>query len=800
MPRFHRRIAVPSLCATLALALSSLIAPSGRGSVPRSVLDGMGIDTSLRFASSPSLTQRALGGLGDQLAFEPNVGQADPAVRYLARGAGYTLFLTDDGATLVLPRSSPLRPGTRGTGLPSPASRVGALPRQLLPIPDDATTVVTVRVAGATARPRLVASGRLPGIRNYYIGADPRRWRTRIPTYARIAYQGVLPDADMVFYGDKAGHPEYDLVLHPGADPARVRLKVTAERIDAHGVRPFAARLNAVGDLVLRNGRGDVVLRQGHPLAYQVVGGVQCPVKARYVVDGQGRFGMAMGAYDRRRSLVVDPPLVADSNTVGGNGFAHVVDHAGRLYVTSLSETATFPPPSPHAFQRTVPRGDTTAFVSVLSPDGRTLLSSTFLSGRTTGSGGTAIALDATGNVVLAGETGAVDGPSDFPATPGSYVSNRNADLFVAKLLPDGSRLLFSAIFGGGDDAMDALAVDGAGNAYVTGSANRKGATGFPTTAGAVGRVPDPSGNAFALKLSADGRRLVYSTLLGGHDEGTGIAVDRTGHAYVVGNVTADSPPFPVTTGASRSASRVGQDAFVVELGPDGRLIYGRLLSDDRSSTSATGVALDPAGRAVVVGGVGQVSAAVPATPATYHTIGHDVYVAALAPGGAHLAYAARFGGLIPDRTSATRLTDTADEGTGVAVDGTGRLYVTGSTNTTDFPTTRRPYGAAQGGVFLVVLSPGAQAAVYSARIGGSGHLNSQGGGSAETTELVNDTGGGVVVDAVGNAYITGTDNSTDKGNFPTTPGAFQRSGGGGAVVAKFSPAGGLLYSTFFGG
>jgi len=84
-------------------------------------------------------------------------------------------------------------------------------------------------------------------------------------------------------------------------------------------------------------------------------------------------------------------------------------------------------------------------------------------------------------------------------------------------------------------------------------------------------------------------------------------------------------------------------------------------------------------------------------------------------------------------------------------------------------------------------------------RIGGSGHLNSQGGGSAETTELVNDTGGGVVVDAAGNAYITGTDNSTDKGDFPTTPGAFHRRGGGGAVVAKVSPAGALLYSTFFG-
>ncbi len=203
MPRFrvYRRTVVPSLCAMLALALSGLLVPSGRGPVPCSACAGTGLDMRARVGTVLAATQRVTGWWWkDQPAFEPNVGQADPRVRYLARGAGYTLFLTDDGATLVLPRSSAPRPRTRGTGRPSSASGVGALARQLLPTPDDATTVVTVRLVGAAVRPRLVASGRLPGIVNYYIRADPRRWHTRIPTYARVAYRGMLPGVDMVFY------------------------------------------------------------------------------------------------------------------------------------------------------------------------------------------------------------------------------------------------------------------------------------------------------------------------------------------------------------------------------------------------------------------------------------------------------------------------------------------------------------------------------------------------------------------------------------------------------------------------
>jgi len=193
-PHSRRRTAVPSLCAMFALALSGLLVPSGRGPIPRPVLDGTGIEMSPRFASSPSSMQRVTGGgRGDQLAFEPNVGQADRRVRYLARGAGYTLFLTDDGATLVLPRSPVRGLRTRGASMQPPTTDVGLRARHLLLTLDDATTVVTVRLVGATVRPRLVASGRLPGVVNYYIGADPRRWRTHIPTYARVAYQGVLP-------------------------------------------------------------------------------------------------------------------------------------------------------------------------------------------------------------------------------------------------------------------------------------------------------------------------------------------------------------------------------------------------------------------------------------------------------------------------------------------------------------------------------------------------------------------------------------------------------------------------------
>ena len=678
------------------------------------------------------------------VSFEPNVGQAALPVRFLARGRGYILDLTADGATLTLASSQ---------------ARSSVAPGGQAPLPTPRTAVVQRAFLGANSAAAMQAEGRQPGVSNYLRGADPGAWRTGVPHYSRVRYRGIYPGVDLVYYG--AGQElEYDVVLAAGANPRAIRLAFA-------GVQGL--RVDGAGNLALRTAAGTLVERA--PLAYQLGPHGRTPVAAQIVLRGRDEVGFALAEYDRHRSLVIDPVLRYSTHLGGSDGGYTVgagiaVDRTGAAYVTGTTFSNTFPT-TPDGLFRTAPRsGDVDAFVTKLSPDGRRLLYSTYLGGRGYDAGAS-IAVDRAGAAYVTGATSS----RDFPTTRGAFettLKGAGGHAFVAKLSPDGRRLLYSTLLGGkGIERGRGVAVDRTGAAYVIGETNSRD---FPTTRGAFQAANKGGGyDPFVTKLSPNGRRLLYSTFLSGSyrdgDTGAGIAVDGTGAAYVTG--LAGSPDFPTTRGAFQSSSKSGTgSAYVAKLTANGRrLLYSTLLGG-RGTTLGNGIAVDKAGAAYVTGATSALD--FPTTRGAFQTIlqpgDTDAYVTKLSPDGHQLLYSTLLGG------RGTTL------GNGIAVDRAGVAYVTGTTNVTSFPLTRdalpTAHLAGEGHAFVAELAPLGQRLLYATYVGGTG----------------TEKGRGVAVDASGAAYITG---ETDSHDFPSTPGALQtvsRAGATDAFIITLAP------------
>jgi hypothetical protein len=540
------------------------------------------------------------------LSFEINQGQTHPSVQFAAHGGGYNLFLTANSAILTL-----RRPDTSaGHGPPASETR----------------DVVGLQLVGANPLAQAVGQQQLVTKTNYLLGNDPRQWRTNIPNYGRVFYQGVYPGVDEVYYGNNQGLLETDFVVAPGTDPSVIR--VAAQAVTG-------LRLSPEGDLMLGTGGGDVV--QNAPVIYQDVNGVRRGVTGRYVLQGGNTFAFQVGAYDRTRPLVIDPVLVY-STYLGGSledvAYGIGVDGAGNAYVAGHTYSTDFPTANP--LQSTMSRSPYgTAFVSKLSADGTALLYSTYLggSGRHDPDHGdsadyaSSIAVDNAGDAYVTGYTTSTDFPtahalqsSNPEYNPGIYWTQPT--VFLSKLSADGRSLTYSTYLGGtgaslGGEAGNGIAIDSYGNAYITGYTY---SSNFPTanalqTSNAAFRAG--LGNAFVSKLSWDGTALglTYSTYLGGSgggvlgDAGDGIAVDSSsGSAYVTG--FAGSRDFPLASPLQSSNRGLDGDAFVSKLSADGRaLTYSTFLGGsgytnrgDVLGDTGYGIALGNSGEAYVTG------------------------------------------------------------------------------------------------------------------------------------------------------------------------------------------------------
>jgi hypothetical protein len=688
-----------------------------------------------------------------QLHFEANRGQTHKDVRFLSRGPGYSLYLTSGEAVLMLTRPNP---DEKKRDVQSRRERGAKTP----------VKSVALRMSLVGAAPEPVVSGleEQPGTANYFIGKDSAKWLTKVPTYARVHYRGVYPGIDLLYYGNQR-QLEYDFVVAPGADPKKIVLGFKgADKLE----------IDAKGELVLHAPGGDI--RQHKPIIYQNIDGSRREIAGGYVRKGANRVGFQVAAYDCGQPLVIDPVL-SYSTYLGGSGFnwggGIAVDADGNAYVVGWTDSSNVPT-TPGAFQTTFGGGTRVdTFVTKLNPTGSALVYSTYLGGN--GSDvGRKIAVDGVGNAYVVGQTLS----SNFPTTAGAFQTSFGggySDAFVTKLNPTGSALVYSTYLGGtGEDDGSGISVDADGNAYVAGFTQ---SADLPTTAGAFQtNFGGGYGDAFVAKLDPTGSTLVYSTYLGGTDSDAagnpGLAVDASGNAYVTSETV--STDFPTTAGAFQATLPGFQNAFVTKLDPTGSaLVYSTYLGGSYSDWTQA-IAVDAEGNAYVTGATR--SRDFPTTAGAFQTTfgggKSDAIVTKLNATGTALVYSTFLGG------------SGKDYGSAIAVDTAGNAFVTGTTNSSDFPTTITAFQTSFGGGTREVFSGdlGGDAIVTKLNADGSALVYSTYLGGSE-----NDYGRGIALDANPNAYVSGSTSSY--WNFPTTAGAFQTglAGSTDAFVAKIS-------------
>ncbi len=717
------------------------------------------------------------------LSFEMNQGQADSAVRYLCRGNGYSFYLLADEVVLSLAGSASTKENEQN---PASARTSTTLTKN--------HSVIRMQLENANPEPRMSGLDQLPGKTQYFIGNDPTLWRTGITNFARVAYQDIYPGIDLIYYGNQ-NQIEHDFVVSPGADPDAIKIRI-------QGAEELAT--DDEGNVNLTTGTESVLLKK--PYIYQQIENQKRTIPGQYAVLADNRtIGFKVGRYDTDRPLIIDPVLVYSTKLGAGlesAGRAIAVDNQGCAYVTGRTQDSNFPVTT-GAFQSERGTGGTgynqnyDAFVTKFNTDGSIVLYSTYLGGKNHDDEALGIAVDNQGNAFVTG----VAWSTDFPTTSGAFQLQSNesrfdwfhGEVFVAKLNPTGTALLYSTYLGGEEgDCGTAIAVNAQGEAFVTGYTSSEH---FPVTAGAFCTFNSEVelGDAFVAKLNTEGSRLIYSTLLGaktseelwlyGTAAGTGIAVDAEGNAFITGETGL---LFPTTPGSYQSEGY----CFVAKLNSSGsRLIYSTCLGSTGGSTSANklrGIAIDNDGCAYVTGY--NWSGDFPVTAGAFQaSLGSeyikDAVVTKLNSTGSGVLYSSYFGG------------NKNDQGTGIAVDNQGRIYIVGVTESDNLPIKDGFQSTLKGNndAFVAIFDPshtGEASLIYSTYLGGSNSEVDQGVVTMSSTDWYDDLigdffgiwSGGIAVDAMGNAYVTGFTNSED---FPTTEQAFQRERRFVAFVAK---------------
>ena len=583
------------------------------------------------------------------LVFEPNQGQASSEVKWIARGRGYRLYITSDGATIVLRDADAVSPRKS-------LSPISFAPTQMPNIPQEApTSVMRMKLNGSRGWNAVTGLEPTGGVSNYLLGNDPKQWQVNIPHYARLQTAGVYDGIDLVLYSH-GGELEYDFVVAPYADPKQIRLAF--DGVDR-------MRVDGRGDLLLITAES-TELRQLRPRVYQQFGNQQIEVAGAYEILDRKQATFALASYDRRRPLVIDPTVTYTTFLAGSNqdiAQAVAVDGAGNAYVTGFTSSVDFPTVGPIRMDQ--PGDD--AFVTKLSPTG-SILFSTYLGGGKTDCGA-GIAVDSTGVYV----TGWTQSP-DFPTQNPFIAFSGPQKAFVTKLSLNGSALTYSTFLGGTSNEIGtAIAVDSAGSAYVTG---QTGSTDFPLVT-PLQSTNHGNSDAFIVRLTPAGTSLAYSTYWGGsgRDVPYGIAVDRGHFVYITGDT--ESSDFPVLN-QIRSCQIIegGLDAFVVKLYPgDPTVRYSTCFG--AAGSRGTAIATDGAGNAYVTGST--VSTNFPTTVGAFQAVkvsanGSSAFVTKLSNWGA-LLYSTYLAGATGGTTA-----------NGIALTSAGEAYVVGKTSSTDFP------------------------------------------------------------------------------------------------------------------
>jgi hypothetical protein len=623
-----------------------------------------------------------------------------------------------------------------------------------------------LRLSFASANPHPVIEpfDRLDTHISFFRGIDRTDWRPEVPVWGGVRYVDLYPGIDLELTG-RGGKLNWRFVNHDAylvAPKLDMRLRVEG----AEGARLEKDFFH------LFTGAGDFHL----PLisADEAISEHRSPVLALEPEGIEISAPFAAGPNEpqaENESLVVGSMIF--SSFLGGNGAEGTddegrgiaVDSKGAVYITGYTQSAGFPV-TPGAFD-TTSEAFADAFVAKLNSSGSKLVYATYLGGDEL-SQGNDIAVDGSGVAYITGRTSA----ANFPTTPKGFDTifneSENDEGFVVKLNPTGSALIYATFLGGnGSDWPEGIALDTYGKVYVTGQTD---SSDFPITPGAFDPSCGSDGNCnadpygksdvFVTKLNSKGTALEYSTYLGGKDSevGYGIARDLKGASYITGYTT--SPDFPVTPGAfdltcgadgNCDATEYAQaDAFVVKLTPSGSTLDYATFIGGSAGDASNNIALDGLGNAYVTGQTWSFDFPVTASAFDGSYGGWtDAFVAKLDRWGSQLVYATLIGGSGPE----------CDQECDIAVNGSGEAFLTGFSASADFPTTpgALDHDCSDGDVYLAKINKAGSGLMYATCLGGS---NWEGGRS-------------ISLDRYGFVYLTGWTSSTD---FPTTPGAFDRS------------------------
>jgi uncharacterized repeat protein (TIGR01451 family) len=703
---------------------------SGISHANQPVANPTNVVSSTHSPNNPIAANRLASNYGKlPISFEVNQGQTDSSVQFLARGAGYTLFLTPGEAVLSLhsPHVNSAKPGSvlaPRTGQSSIAKSASTAP----------PSTVRLQLIGADMAAHAVGVDPLPGKSNYFIGNDPKKWHTDVPTFAKVRYSNVYPGIDLLYYGNQEGKLEHDFVVAPGADPNAIAINLRDAATPAPGKN---------GDLTVHTKSGDLTLES--PTVYQDIRGQRKTIPATYLL-ANNQIKFQLGSYDRNMPLVIDPVLQY-SGTFGGTtgeaGAAGIgVDGSGNTYIAGhLFSVADFP------FVNPLERGVTGSFVSKINAAGTALVYSTFLGSDIGFTFAYGIAVDAAGRAYVVGTTDA--GLPVKNAYQSTYAGD--GDAFLTAFSPAGNSLIYSTYLGGNDpvyaDYGFAIALDGSGNAYITGNSGHA----FPTL-----HSVQIEGMVFVAKFGPTGV-LKYSSVFAPFSPPTtsqqivptAIAVDASGAAYITGITQTSNFPLRKPAFQSTCLACPKPNGFVTKVSPAGdSLVYSTYLGASQGNY-ANAIKVDSSGNAYVAGVTGS---GLPITSNAFQkTFGGstDGFVTKLNASGTGLIASTYLGG------------NAADAIHDLAIDSHRQVYVTGFTTSSNFPlnASLQPQGNYLGEIFVTTLSGSLSSIAYYSTLFGSDLISISGPSSTLF----------IAVDKKLNVYLAGHPTST---GFPVTPGA----------------------------